>query len=107
MEPEASALAAEAIEGDLAYKSIKALYPKLSLAVTRGQIPERLYAKDLIDEEMMVKVDNQTYTDAAKGRAVLRQLQNSVLIKPSAFLTFVKILKDESVTNLLGTSLEG
>lgn len=99
------------LEGDAAaaagFKTIKKLYPRLSTAVVRGQIPEKLYSKDLIDEEVMEIVISEGSTTSKKGRRIVKELQSSVTLRPSSFFTIVEILKEEAVSTDLAVLLEG
>ena len=95
------------IEGEAAFKTIKSLFPKLTQAVIRGQIPESLYAASLIDDETFEIFMNTTQASHHKGRVIVRQLQSSVRLTSDAFSNIVDILRNEDVCNEVATSAEG
>ena len=94
-------------KGNAAFKAIKKLYPRLSQAVIGGQIPERLYAEDLIEEELMEIILNPLKSSSSKGRDIVRDLQRSVRVKPSGFHTLVQILSEENASKELSATLNG
>ena len=55
----------------------------------------------------MEMVTNQSLSEVQRRWRVVRQLQDSVMVKPSTFLMIVDILKTEDVTKDVATLLEG
>ena len=93
--------------GEAASKAIRRNFPKLSKAVTRGDVPEELYAQELIDQPTFNIFANQSFTDQEKGRKILLEVQKAVEIQPDLFDTFCRILRDEAVTKDLAQRLRG
>jgi hypothetical protein len=93
-------------EGAAGHKAIKKHYPRLTRAVIRGDIPARLYSKELIGDEVL-EIALSDLTSAKKGMKVVRELQDSVNLNPSGFSTLVEILSEEEVTKELASALEG
>lgn len=95
-------------KGTAASKAIRRNFPKLSKAVTRGDILEELYAQELIDQQTFEIYTNPSLTDRDKGRKILLEVQSTVEIQPDHFDTFCSILDDESdVTKDLSKRLRG
>ena len=93
--------------GEAASKAVRRNFPKLSKAVTRGDIPEELYAQELIDQPTFDIFANQSFTDQEKGRKILLEVQKAVEIQPDLFDAFWHILCDEAVTKDLAQRLRG
>ena len=93
--------------GEAASKAIRRNFPKLSKAVTRGDIPEELYAQELIGQPMLDIFVNQSFTDQDKGRKIMLEVQKAVEIQPDLFDAFCSILCDETVTKDLAQRLRG
>ena len=93
--------------GEAASKAIRRNFPKLSKAVTRGDIPEELYAQELIDQPTFDIFANQSFTDQEKGRKILLEVQKAVEIQPDLFDAFWRILCDEAVAKDLAQRLRG
>ena len=93
--------------GEAASKAIRRNFPKLSKAVTRGDIPEELYAQELIGQPMLDIFVNQSFTDQDKGRKIMLEVQKTVEIQPDLFDAFCSILCDEAVTKDLAQRLRG
>lgn len=92
---------------ELGHKVLKKHFLKLLQAVLRDQIPDKFYAEDLIDQEMMDVVINPSFTDKHKARHVIKQLQSSVQLMPGAFFTIVRILDEDDSTKDLAAALRG
>jgi hypothetical protein len=95
------------LEGAAGHKAIKKLYPRLTRAVIRGDIPARLYSEELIGDEVLEIAISDHHTSARRGMRVVRELQDSVNLNPSGFSTLVEILSEEEVTKELASALEG
>ena len=93
--------------GEAASKAIRRDFPKLSKAVTRGAIPEELYAQELIGQPMLDIFVNQSFTDQDKGRKIMLEVQKAVEIQPDLFDAFCSILCNETVTKDLAKRLRG
>ena len=93
--------------GEAGSKAIRRNFPKLSKAVTRGDIPEELYAQELISQPTFDIFANQSFTDQEKGRKILLEVQKTVEIQPDLFDAFYRILCDEAVTKDLAQRLRG
>ena len=93
--------------GEAASKAIRRNFPKLSKAVTIGDIPEELYAQELISQPTFDLFANQSFTDREKGRKILLEVQKTVEIQPDLFDAFCSILCDEAVTKDLAQRLRG
>lgn len=93
--------------GEAASKAIRRNFPKLSKAVMRGDIPEELYAQELISQPTFGIFANQSFTDQEKGRKILLEVQETVEIQPDLFDAFCSILCDEAVTKDLAQRLRG
>ena len=91
----------------MGYKVIKKHFLQLCRATVRGEVPAKLYSKELITDEVMDLMINPTISEVQKGRRAVRELQNAVQLKPSAFTTLVEILSDEVVTKDLSVSMKG
>ena len=93
--------------GEAASKAIRRNFPKLSKAVTIGDVPEELYAHELISRSTFDIFANQSFTDQEKGRKILLEVQKTVEIQPDLFDAFCSILCDEAVTKDLAQRLRG
>ena len=80
-----------------AHKAIRANFKELSRTVTEGDIPEALYAKEIITDDTLEFVSNQSKSGREKGRKVMLQVQKGVKVNSAIFDTFCGVLADESL----------
>ena len=94
-------------QGEAASKAIRRNFPRLSQAIMKGNIPEELYAQEMIDQLTFDIFSNQSFTDQEKGRKMLLAVQKAVEIQPNLFNAFYRILRDEAMTTDLAQRLRG
>ena len=94
-------------QGEAASKAIRRNFPRLSQAIMKGNIPEELYAQEMIDQLTFDIFSNQSFTDQEKGRKMLLAVQKAVEIQPNLFNAFYRILRDEAMTKDLAQRLRG
>ena len=90
------------------YKAVRELYLLLTQVVSGGNIPEKLFEKYLIDDDLLELTTNQAHTATFKGKKIARQLLKCVQVNPDKFSTIVDILSSEDGTAKdLAHSLKG
>ena len=84
-------------QGEAAYKAVRKHFLSLAKVVATGDIVERLYEEEIVDDSTLeiVTATNTTLTNKQKGSKILQDVQISVESKPSTFDTFCRILKSE------------
>ena len=90
-----------------ANKTLRRMYRKLTTAVIRGQIPEELFARELIDEEALEIATKPQLTDREKGNKVMSEVRKAVQINHEQFNVFCEILAEESTSRELSDELKG
>lgn len=93
--------------GSVAHKAIKKHFPKACTAVMKGDIPDRLYADSLLDEDMVDVAFNPTLTEKQKGRKLVRHLQDVVRLDHKKFCVLCEIFSQDILTKDLSTALKG
>ena len=82
---------------EAAHKAIRKHFPQLSRVVATGDIPDHLYAEEVIEESTfeVVTDTNVPLTNKQKGTKILKNVQIVVHSKLKAFDNFCRILKSE------------
>ena len=83
-------------DGKLAHSVIRRHFTSLCRVVTRGDILDLLYSKDILDEDTYDLV-NKLQSDKEKGRKIVRAVQKAVLIKVEIFEEFCSILENDTI----------
>ena len=92
-------------EGQAAHRAIKSYFSKLVIAIMRENIPDILYSIDVLGDDAMDILLNQTQTDKQKGRTFVREVQNAVRVDPNCFLKFCDVLAEEKLSKGLSQEL--
>lgn len=93
-------------EGQAAYRAIKSQFSKLVPAIMKDSIPDKLYSKEVLGDDTIDTLLNQSQNDRHKGRQLVRELQNAVQIAPKCFFTLCEVLEEESLTKELSRDLK-
>lgn len=93
-------------EGQAAYKAIKSQFAKLVVAIMRESIPDKLYSEEILGDDTIDTLLNQSQTEKNKGRQFVRELQNAVQIKPKCFTTLCDVLAEDSLSKDLSRDLK-
>ena len=99
----------EKLKCDAAYKVMRKKYPQLYQVLATNDIPDFLYAEDLIEDESMEKYGHHNnYTTKEKGRFFYRDIHSRVKLDFSVFEKMIEIIKEHGVKQeKLIQSLEG
>ena len=93
-------------EGKAAHKTIKSHFSKLVIAIMRESIPDKLISIDVLGDDAIDTLLNQSLTDKQKGRMFVREVQNAVQVDPKCFLKFCDILAEEKLSKDLSQDLK-
>ena len=93
-------------EGQAAHKAIKSYFSKLVIAIMRENIPDKLISADILGDDAIDTLLNQSQTDKHKGRLFVREVQNAVQIDPKCFVKFCDILAEEKLSKDLSQDLK-
>ena len=93
---------------DAAYKVMRKKFPQLHQVLATNDIPDFLYAEELIEDETMEKYGSNNYTTKEKGRSFHRDIYSRVKLDYSVFEKMIEIIKEHGVRQeKLIQSLEG
>ena len=93
--------------GSCAFAAIRKHVVKLNRCITQGQIPERLFADELIGEDAWELCLKGEILESDKGKKIAREVQKNVRICPEMMDQFVEILRTEKVTEELAKEIQG
>ncbi len=87
----------QAADATCASDVLRTKMKELTKLVPQGTIPEGLFAKSIISEDMMdrVSASSSSLTALDKGREIMRGVRTAVSIDPGIFHQFCEVLADE------------
>ena len=92
--------------GSCAFTAIRTHLVRLNQSIVVGQIPERLYAMELIDDDVWGLCLKSEILESEKGKKIVREVQKRVCICPELMDQFLEILKTEKPTEDLAKEIQ-
>ena len=87
-------LVLDKISGEAADKAIRKMFLELRRAVTKDEVPDNLFSKEVLTQETFELSTNVGLSGLEKGRKILFEIQHLVRYNPEKFETFCEVLEE-------------